>query len=100
MSTEAETEQSALLEQTLSKKEELTKEIERLETDLMQEKTKLTQTLENLFELRDADVNQTTKEAAFDPRFRTTLQNIRVQLYEAIARVEKAQKEFVIAEAR
>lgn len=100
MSTEAETEQSALLEQTLSKKEELTKEIERLETDLMQEKTKLTQTLETLFELRDADVNQTTKEAAFDPRFRMTLQNIRVQLYEAIARVEKAQKEFAIAEAR
>lgn len=100
VSTEAEQEQSVLLETTTPKKEEISRDIERIKTEMTNEKEKLTKTLETIFELRDADVNRVTREATFDPRFRGTLQSIRVQLYEALARQEKAQKEFEIARAR
>lgn len=100
MSTEAEGEQSVLLAFTTPKKEQLLRDIELIKTELAKEKDKLTQTLEAIFELRDADVNRVTREATFDPRFRGTLQSIRVQLYEALTRQEQAQKEFEIAKAR
>lgn len=100
VSTEAEAEQGALLAYTTPRKEEIAREIDRIQTELAQEKEKLTKTLESIFELRDADVNRVTREATFDPRFRGTLQGIRLQLFEALTRQEQAQKEFEIARNR